>query len=149
MEKGKLIEYISNELQDQLDELELTILNLKDEIANETKSSAGDKFETSREMMNQERIHLEERKAIFIEQLYLVKKVSSANHVSNKVENGSLIKIGPFHFLIVCPIGKIEMNKKNIQVVSPSSPIAKSIMSKKINDHVMIGKSEFSIEQIS
>jgi DNA-binding ferritin-like protein len=53
LKKENFIAYIRQTISQQLKETHAEIKELREEIANETKSSAGDKFETSREMMQQ------------------------------------------------------------------------------------------------
>ena len=60
IDKTAYIDSIIQKLKLQLAELETELNSIDDEeIGNETKSSAGDKFETSREMMSQVRRELE------------------------------------------------------------------------------------------
>ena len=55
MNKLALIEKCLTDLDSSIAEMKSSLQSLEEDMQNDTKSSAGDKFETSREMMSQER----------------------------------------------------------------------------------------------
>src|SRR5690554_5841010 len=93
--KKRLIEQLKKQLQNDIALYENSLADLQDDISNETKSSAGDKFETSREMMEQER-----QKAVFHLQrlrrtLQQIDELGSSKF--EKIENGALVRCGKMH----------------------------------------------------
>ena len=54
MNKTELIEFLNNRFTDEINEIQADLRLISNDLANDTKSSAGDKFETAREMANQE-----------------------------------------------------------------------------------------------
>lgn len=99
----------------------------------ETKSSAGDKYETSRSMINLEKEKVEENL------LELIKKRVTINHVdptkpTKKVQLGSLLKTKNGIFFISTSLGKVTIDGQDIFVISPISPIAQVMLDLTIGD---------------
>ena len=117
-------------------------------MAKETKSSAGDKFETSREMMNQERSRLQERLTHTKFQLKLLQEIETSRP-SSEVQKGSLVVCEKLIFFFGLALGKIEWNGKSIMVLSLNSPIGKVFLGKKVNDHFSFMNKAYNITSIS
>lgn len=100
----------------------------------ETKSSAGDKYETGRAMA-----HLETEK--LMPQLLEAKKqkeiLLSINPTKEhkKIQSGSLVKTKTGLFYISVGLGKIELENNSIFVLSPISPIGQLLINKKAGDN--------------
>jgi hypothetical protein len=94
---------------------------------NETKSSAGDKYETGRAMA-----HFEQEKLSFQlkENLKIEKLLVSVNHRSKcvKVEAGSLVETNTGLFYISVAIGQVIVNQKAVYVISPVAPLAQKML---------------------
>ena len=114
------------ELLSQLNnKLELLNQNLESAIISrnsDTKSSAGDKFETSREMAQIEIRKLETE----------ILKAQQFIH-DLKENKADLIITEPEIFLISIPFGKISINSKTVHCISNSAPIAKSLLNTDIS----------------
>ena len=88
----------------------------------DTKSSAGDKYETSREMMQQEK----DRNTIQLNEAN--KLMVALNHISTKnnsgaVETGSLVVTDNGKFYIAVSAGNLSVEGESYFAVSPASPI--------------------------
>lgn len=94
---------------------------------NATKSSAGDKHETGRAMvqLEQEKIgnQLLELETMHSELLKLNNPSSS-----NKITKGSLIYTNSGYFYLSVAIGKITVENKSIYVLSPKSPLGQLLL---------------------
>lgn len=101
-----LIQRISSQTNDLKDELH----SLDAEIANETKSSAGDKFETSREMMSQSRQGISSRIDVFKEQLYFLNQIQASSSFK-KVSSGSLVETNEGYFFFGLALGNLIFDK--------------------------------------
>ena len=134
---------LQNQIDDYLNELE----SVNEEIGKETKSSAGDKFETSREMMNQEISRLEERIAYSNKQLNTLKQLTRKK--SEQVENGSLVYTNQGAFFFGLAFGKLSIEATTIMGLSLNSPIGKAISGKKVNDSFTFVNRDYSIQKIS
>lgn len=136
----ELIERISRQANELKEELE----NLDTEIANETKSSAGDKFETSREMMSQSRQSISGRIDVLKEQLYFLKQ-TQANSSTKKVSSGCLVETTEGYFFFGLALGNLSFDNKQVVALSFQSPLGKVFLDKKIGDKVEFRDRTFTI----
>ena len=102
---------------------------------NETKSTAGDKHETGRAMMQLEQEKLGNQLVDLESQKIDFDKIDfSISHTS--VTNGSLIETNKGFFLIATAIGKLEVDQTTVFVISKKSPLALVLIGLKNNDTV-------------
>lgn len=123
-------------------------INAARESANDdTKSSAGDKYETGREMMQQEidrnRKQLEEAKRLkmVLEQIDPVK-------TSDTIQNGSLVITNYGKFYISISRGQILLDGTNYFAISAVSPIGLKLMKQRIGAEFDFNGKKFRIEDI-
>jgi transcription elongation GreA/GreB family factor len=102
---------------------------------NETKSTAGDKHETGRAMMQLEQEKLGNQLVDLESQKNDFDKIDfSINQTI--ISNGSLIETNKGFFLIASAIGKLEIDQITIFVISKKSPLALVLMGLKNNDTI-------------
>ena len=102
---------------------------------NETKSTAGDKHETGRAMMQLEQEKLGNQLVDLESQKIDFDKIDfSISHTS--VTNGSLIETNKGFFLIATAIGKLEVDQTTVFIISKKSPLALVLIGLKNNDTV-------------
>ena len=113
----------------------------------EEKSSAGDKYETSRAMN-----HLE--KDMYAGQLAAnraeLKQLSGVDcsRLYDTPKKGSMVECGNICFFIAAGLGKINWEGKEIFLLSPFAPLAKSFSGNKKGMPVKFGNKEFQITDI-
>lgn len=100
---------------------------------NETKSSAGDKYETSREMMTQE-IEKHAKSLADAEQQHNMLFHLSTLKPSTRVELGSWVETNYGHYFLATGMGSIKTDTFTIQTISLQSPIGKALLNKKRGD---------------
>ena len=94
---------------------------------NETKSTAGDKHETARAMMQLEQEKLGNQLVDLESQKNAFDKIDfSISH--SVVSNGSLIETNNGFFLIASALGKLEVDSKLVFVISNKSPLALNLL---------------------
>jgi hypothetical protein len=112
-------------------------MNTAQESANsEDKSSAGDKYETSRAMGHLDRDM--NAKQMFIAKIELAELLKITDAHCEFVTKGALVKCKDFYFFVAVGIGMIKVNGLSIGVVSPESPIAKTNWHKKQGDQIIV-----------
>ena len=114
---------------------------------NDTKSSAGDKFETGREMMQ---IEIENNKLLLnkaLTQLNELKKIDLQKDYS-KVEFGSLVITNNGSYFFSIAEGKIEVDSGLYYAVSMISPLGKLLNSKVVGDEIMLNNKMFRVDKI-
>ena len=110
---------------------------------NETKSSAGDKYETSRVMMQAE---LDKQNLLlqqFLQQKNVFLKIQRTKP-SEKIDFGSWVETNQGNYLIAVGIGKV----KEVFVISLASPLGKALKGLRIGDKTSLQNKEYRITTI-
>jgi len=113
---------------------------------NDTKSSMGDKYETGREMLQQEINNLQRQLNETLNQQVLLQKITS--EPSLKVQNGALVKTDRGVFYVSVSVGEIILEKQKIMTVSAESPLIKAMLGKKAGETFVINNIQQTIEKI-
>lgn len=109
-------------------------MNMANSSANdETKSSAGDKYETTREMIQQEIDKLSAAIAEAVAQKQLLELIST-QRVHDTVQSGSIVETDKNVFYISVAAGAIIIDNKKYLAISPSSPIGSKMIGLKQGD---------------
>ncbi|MCQ4142066.1 hypothetical protein [Chryseobacterium sp. EO14] len=124
MEKSKILEAVKSRIAEKIQKLEKLIEETRAS-NNDTKSSMGDKYETGREMLQQEINNLQRQLNESLNQQSIIQKISS--DPSSKVQNGALVKTDKGLFYISASAGEIMVDQQKIMTVSAESPLAKAM----------------------
>lgn len=115
---------------------------------NETKSSAGDKYETGRAMSQRERdLHARQ-----LSEVMNMKKTLSTidpKRSCSVAELGALVETSNSMFYISASLGSIKLKDQQVMAISAISPIAQIILDKKAGDFFEWMKKEDQILSIS
>ena len=144
--KEALIDTAISVLNEKLLNIQTELNGLDRSLKNETKSSAGDKFETSREMIQQEREKLYNLQLNTKHMLDLLSSTMGKN--PTVVESGALVETDKACLHISIPLGKISIGKLTVFFISPSSPLAQAMLNKKVSDEVVFNGIEHKIISI-
>lgn len=145
--KEELFNQCMQYVVDCINTAELAIQDARESANDDTKSSAGDKFETGREMMQQEidrnRKQLEEAKKmkIALEQI-------ENYQASQIVHSGSLVITNIGKFYISISRGQIQVDGDNYFAISGISPIGLKLMRQKVGYTFDFNGKTFKIEAI-
>ncbi len=107
----------------------------------ETKSSAGDKHETGRAMLQLEMEKASQQLVIISEMKEVLKRISIENK-SNIICLGSLIITNKVNYYLSISAGKITINSVEYYAISTNSPIGKQLLGKKVGDSIPFNKAE-------
>lgn len=113
-------------IHERISNLKSQMAELVNDAANDSKSTAGDKHETSRAMMQLEQEKLGTQLKILEEQQRQLEQIPLQNN-SGKVSNGSLVETDRGWIFIGAALGKITVNKKEIICISQQSPLGKML----------------------
>ncbi len=114
----------------------------------ETKSSAGDKYETGRSMMQLEILKFSSQLNEGFELKKVLNKIDYKKNY-NKVETGSLVCTTNGNFFIAISAGKVTVEQKEYVTVSYSSPLTQALYNKYVNDKIHFRNKVYLIESIS
>lgn len=110
-------------LEEKISELRSILRELEEGGANDSKSSAGDKHETARAMMQLEQEKIgKQLKEVMAQRSELEKIIPLP--VSSKIKAGSLVKTNRGYLFFSVPLGKVAVNQTSVMLLSPRSPLA-------------------------
>ena len=113
----------------------------------EEKSSAGDKYETSRAMSHLEK-DMHARQLAANQQELAALLAVDCNTIHTSVSTGSIVNCNDITFYIAAGLGKISFEDKTIYVLSPNAPVAKSLLQKVAGNKVNFNNKELIISAI-
>ncbi|AZA73335.1 hypothetical protein [Chryseobacterium indoltheticum] len=131
MNKSSLLDIIKSKLSEKIQTLEKLIAETRAS-SNDTKSSMGDKYETGREMLQQEINNLQIQLNEVLKQQDFLKTVLPKQ--SDKAEKGAIVKTEKGLFFISVSLGEITCENQKIICISPESPLAKAMFGKQENE---------------
>lgn len=114
----------------------------------DTKSSAGDKFETGREMMQREMDKISATIDQNKNQLNLLDKIN-LNRKYPVGDLGSLIVTNQGTYYLSIGLGKIEIESEIIYAISLDSPIGQLLKGKRVGDLLKFRDKTIKINQLS
>lgn len=141
---NQCIEFIDRRLKT----LQNNISEIQESLLSETKSSAGDKHETGRAMLQ-----LEREKAG--QQLAEVQRLQEILHqvdnktISKNVALGSLVHTNAQNYYIAISAGALLVQNKTYYAISPATPIANVLLGKQKGDAITFRSSTFVITDVS
>ncbi|MEO2060312.1 MAG: transcription elongation factor [Mesonia sp.] len=147
MMREKLLAKCADYVEERVSRLQSSIKDLEHDLGNETKSSAGDKYETSREMMNTEINKLQNQLQSF-KKLKEVLAVIENRKASTTVQLGSIVKTDAANYFISIPVGEIKVEEEKFYVIGLNSPIGKLLLGKEEGEQFIFQQKEFSIKKI-
>ena len=145
--KADVVQHIHNLLKTRQSFLESELKSLRNVVAGETKSSMGDKYETSRAQAHLEIEKLAKRFQDTSNLLTMLRKAELPTS-NNSVGFGNLVKTSNGVYFIGFGLGKINVGDSVVFAVSAASPIAKLMLNKKPSEAITINGNPLVIEQI-
>jgi len=145
MNKQELLNIIKTKLTEKIQSFENLIAETRAS-NNDTKSSMGDKYETGREMLQQEINNLQRQLNETLSQQSVIQKISV--EPSDKVQNGSLVKTDKGLFYVTVSLGEIISEDQKVMTVSAESPLVKAMSGKKEDDTFSINNMTQTIQKI-
>lgn len=135
-------------VKEKIDVAEKELQKLDSSQASETKSSMGDKYETSREMMQRERdtlnANLQNNKTLLSQLLYI-----DLTKTFTKAETGSLIETEQGFYFVSVGLGKVIVNNETVFVISALSPIGKLLVGNCKGNIITFNGQNLTLREIS
>jgi transcription elongation GreA/GreB family factor len=147
-QKQDLIAFCAKFIEDQINHVQTVINSAKESAQNESKSSAGDKHETGKSLMQLE----QENNAKLLDSILGQKRVISLlqEHKNNGlVSLGSLIETNKGVYYIGIGIGLVELNMNKYFVISPSAPVGKLFIGKQMGDTITFNGKSIQITNLA
>jgi transcription elongation GreA/GreB family factor len=145
--KANICQQLRSILEQKIVEMQASIVSLKESRDSDTKSSAGDKHETTRAMVQ---IELDKS------EVQLVKLMATqadllrinAQRKFEKAELGSLVITDHGNYFISIGAGKTDVDATSYYAISPDSPLAVALKNKAAGDRIDFQDKKIIIKEI-
>ena len=145
--KEQLLSVCQEFVQNKLQIIEQTITSNKQALFSETKSSAGDKHETGRAMLQLEMEKAGQQLKEVQEMQTQLDRVNLESNTEN-VHLGSIVKTNAATYFISISKGQIKIGENLFFAISSQSPIGKLLLGKKVNEVVEFREQQIKIIEI-
>jgi transcription elongation GreA/GreB family factor len=124
-----------------------TINEIQESLTSETKSSAGDKHETGRAMLQLEREKAGNQLAEIQKIEENLSKINSSN-TSKKIGLGSAVYTNKSNYFIAISAGELKVENEVFYAISPNTPIGQLLLGKTADDEVIFRDTKFTITRV-
>lgn len=145
--KERLHEACLHKVEQRISDAKASMEAVQEAANEETKSSAGDKYETGRAMMQQE----QDKAASQLMEALKLKKVLdqlNAGKEYQQVQAGSLIFTDQGNFYISASIGQLSLEGVTYMVISPVSPLAQQMAGLQAGEELNFNGRKFKVQQV-
>jgi len=134
-------------VDDKLEIVNQIIISNQNALQSETKSSAGDKHETGRAMLQLEMEKASQQFSVISYMQEVLQKIDFQKK-NEIVKLGSLIYTTKGTYFLAISVGQVNISGKDIFVISPSSPIGKLLLGKIIGEMIHFNGKQIEILEI-
>lgn len=113
----------------------------------DTKSSAGDKYETGREMAQQDINRNKQQLFDNQQKLNLLQNLENTEP-STFIKDGNLVLTNKGNFYLSIGLGQVKIEEDSFYVISSQSPIGKMLLGKKEGEQFRFNQTEYHINNI-
>ncbi|TNJ47139.1 3-oxoacyl-ACP synthase [Tamlana fucoidanivorans] len=145
--KQELYRFCCKFVEDRRLAIQHTIQDLQEALNSETKSTAGDKHETGRAMLQLEREKVGHQLAEIKKLNSVLAKVNTTK-ACNTVVLGAVVCTTQANYFISISAGTIAIEGQTFYAISPSTPIAKLLISKQLGDRIDFRNHAFTITNV-
>ena len=146
--RNDLIKACREYLQTRISVVKKAMEGLKEDLETESKSSAGDKFETGREMINIEWNKLSVQLNEYDRLGNILNRIQEYKSNGNIVL-GSIVVTNVAKYFISIPAGEITDGKEKFYAVGIKSPIARLLLGKKEGEKANFNGRDFEILKVT
>lgn len=127
--KQLLHQHLTDLISSKLKTLEESFLEKRESLLSESKSTAGDKHETGRAMIQLEQEKLSGQMLQLKKQLETLTRIR-VESTPSKVQSGSLVTTNKGTFYLAIGIGQLNFEGKLYFCIAPTSPIGQAMLGK-------------------
>ena len=145
--KQQLYQYCWTFIEDRFKTIQNNIEEIQKALNSETKSSAGDKHETGRAMLQLER----EKLGLQLAEINKIKKALSRvnlDNTSNVITLGSIVFTNKLNYFITISAGKLVVDNEVFYAISANTPMGKLLIGKTAGDVIDFNKNTIEIKKI-
>lgn len=135
--KNEVILQCKSTIATKLNGVEAALQDLQEAMHSEEKSSAGDKYETGRAMIQLEMENISGKVTEYKDQLKVLKRIKEESHkIKEIIGIGSLVETATGMYFLAVSLGAVKVNSKQVFVISTVSPIGELLVGKKAGDTI-------------
>ncbi|MCA5003576.1 GreA/GreB family elongation factor [Sphingobacterium bovistauri] len=134
MDKEKILSACFTIVDQKIVQVDLGIQDANQSLQDDTKSSAGDKYETSREMIQQDLNRYEQQLKVLNQDLDILTRIKNQKLDVQKSGLGSLVQTDKGFYFLAISIGQIIIDDQKVFCISTASPIGKILLGKAIGE---------------
>ncbi len=145
--KQKLLDQCQYNIDQRLQRIQQTITDIQESLSSETKSSAGDKHETGRAMLQLER----EKAGQQLAEVQKLQEILVKIDISTSSDNarlGSLVFTTQGNYFLSISIGELSIDNTSFFAIAANTPIGKLLLGKTIGDTFSFNGKEISIKRV-
>jgi hypothetical protein len=144
--KDQIVEHCRREIQGRIDATRQSIDQLRRASLEETKSSAGDKYETGREMIQQEIDKLQGTLSVASNQLSILNRIEAGT--ADRMRLGSLVVTDQGNFFLSVSAPVFRSGSSEFLPVSVTSPIGQQIMKSRVGNTFTLNRRAFKVLEV-
>ena len=134
-------------VEDRMQIIKKSIQEIEISLTSETKSSAGDKHETGRAMLQLEREKAGHQLAEIEKTKQILSKIN-AESTSKNIGLGSVVFTTTSNYFISISAGELKVDNETFYAISASTPIGQLLLGKSVGDTVSFRNLSFEITEI-
>ena len=134
-------------INSKIKELEIIADEVKLSLLSDTKSSAGDKHETARAMVQLEQEKLNKQLGEFIQMKSTLNQINPTI-LHKQVGVGSLIYTSLGWYFLSVGLGQISVEETTVFALSPQAPLGKQLMGKRVGEELDFNGNKLEILEI-
>lgn len=145
--KVQLYQLCKEYIDKAISEIETVITERREAMHNETKSSMGDKYETSREILQQD-INMNMTRLSKLKEEEAVLNRIQPDVLTTRVTDGSLVYTTNGNFYIAISAGKLKIANELYYAISITSPIGQQLKVKKAGEELSLNNRSYKILKV-
>jgi transcription elongation GreA/GreB family factor len=145
--KSQLLILCQESLDVRLKAITTIIEDLQQSLQSETKSSAGDKHETGRAMVQLEREKAGNQLAE-IQKIQVTLSKINPEYFSKSIGLGSVVFTTKANYFIAISSGELILENEHFYAISPSTPIGLLLLGKTIGDTISFRGNSFNVVEV-
>lgn len=148
MLKQNVLVKAQEKINSKIKELEIIADEVKSSLLSDTKSSAGDKHETARAMVQLEQEKLNKQLGELIQMKSTLNQVNPTI-LHRQVGVGSLIRTSLGWYFLSVGLGQISVEETTVFALNPQAPLGKQLMGKRVGEELDFNGNIFEILEVS
>jgi hypothetical protein len=145
--KEEILAHARQEVDKAIEVTRASLASVEGSLANETKSSAGDKFETGRAMLHMEIQKLNQQLTVAAERQQAIHRIIRKS-ATELISEGSLVATNRGLYLVGLSLGKVRLEGRVVFCTSLESPIGAALMGKQIGEMFTFNELDFVVRGV-